>query len=1048
MNMEAIGYISKVLFDVHDRGGYLMHSGNGTSVGPDLKIKLMEVYNQQSLKSSNKFPNDTPIDERTVEFIHILPTLAQTSDFFDRLNRHAENFCRTIESNIADSIEIQDALEELNKQHRSKRIDLKESLRELKGVGNFMETILNKVENGVTITDNEKTIFKFLLANILKIDQNTDISNLEHIIKTLIKYFHPDRCSGKNSDLYSCILSNGLRIIDHIKILWDVEKTVNSRSQKGISHESTIDSLIESIANLKKIDNCYRLKTFEKIRKEMLALKANDLKDNDKVRLLMSIIQVDSPSILKTMINHLGINNLKVNNEKPLIYAIQNTAVEVIKILIEKEDINAPGLEGKTPLQIAIDCYKIKKDNFCPGNSARIVHSILDCHKVCVDAKDSEGKTALCHIAFQENVGSDSLSLEIIKKLINLGANIDQPIMHDLTVRSFLKRELTKKKFHDIETLADSLKDLRNAGFPLISSIAKLNTLTDMDRSKAYEKIRKEMLALKASDLNDNDKARLLKSVIQTDTSELMEIMINRLSINNLKVNNETPLIYAIQNTAVKVVKLIIEKEDVNAPGLEGKTPLQVAIDCYKKRKDKDTNGDLTEIIQSLLESHKLCVDAKDSKGFTALCHIVSQINIDSTSLEIINKLVNLGANIDHPILHDITLRSFIKDRLNEKQFYDLEILADSLEDLRNGRLPLIASIAKLNTLTNMDRFKACKKIEKEMLALKASDLKGDDKERLLMSVIKTDTSELMKIMINHLSINNLKVNNETQLIYAIQHAAVKVVKLLIEKEDINAPGLKGKTPLQIAIDCYKQSKDGNTNSDYTVIIQSLLESHKLCVDTKDSEGKTALSHIAFQEEIDSTSLDIINKLVNLGANIDQPIVHDITVRSFIKSRLSKQQFYDIETLADNLKDLRVGVEFHGDDIVALIDEYNKTSHNNDKARKKVEEAISNRKTLLQKKDCKKTVLMAAIESNALSFIQLLLKRSDFTLDQLTTEGDSPLDYARKKGAHTIVEFLSDVVSTTGTFPTNSGNTKQSSNSPFTNTSTDGATPPKIQKMS
>ncbi|WP_422137992.1 ankyrin repeat domain-containing protein [Endozoicomonas sp. ALC020] len=133
---------------------------------------------------------------------------------------------------------------------------------------------------------------------------------------------------------------------------------------------------------------------------------------------------------------------------------------------------------------------------------------------------------------------------------------------------------------------------------------------------------------------------------------------------------------------------------------------------------------------------------------------------------------------------------------------------------------------------------------------------------------------------------------------------------------------------------------------------------------------------------------------------------------------------------------------------MALIDEYNKTSHNNDKARKKVEEAISNRKTLLQKKDYKKTVLMAAIESNALSFIQLLLKRSDFSLDQLTTEGDSPLDYARKKGAHTIVEFLSDVVSTTGAFPTNSGNTKQSSNSPFTNTSTDGATPPKIQKMS
>uniref|UniRef100_UPI00214741B8 hypothetical protein n=1 Tax=unclassified Endozoicomonas TaxID=2644528 RepID=UPI00214741B8 len=322
MNMEALGLISKVMFDVHDRGAYLMHSGNGKSAEPDLKIKLMRVYNQQNLKYSSKLPNDTPINERTIEFIHILPTLAQTSDFFDRLNRHAENFCRAIESNIADSKEIQDALKELNKQKRSKKINLQESLRELKGVGNFMESILNKLDNEVTITDNEKKIFKFLLANILKIDQNTDNSNVEYIIKTLTKYFHPDRCSGKNSDLYSCILSNGLRIIGHIKNLWDVDKTEISRSQKGISHELPNDSLIESIANLNKIDNCYRLKTYEKIKKEMLVLKASDLKDNYKERLLMSIIQANSSALMKIMINHLSINNLKVNNETPLIYAI------------------------------------------------------------------------------------------------------------------------------------------------------------------------------------------------------------------------------------------------------------------------------------------------------------------------------------------------------------------------------------------------------------------------------------------------------------------------------------------------------------------------------------------------------------------------------------------------------------------------------------------------------------------------------------------------------------------------------------------------------
>lgn len=51
---------------------------------------------------------------------------------------------------------------------------------------------------------------------------------------------------------------------------------------------------------------------------------------------------------------------------------------------------------------------------------------------------------------------------------------------------------------------------------------------------------------------------------------------------------------------------------------------------------------------------------------------------------------------------------------------------------------------------------------------------------------------------------------------------------------------------------------------------------------------------------------------------------------------------------------------------------------------------------------------MAAIESKTVSFIKRLLNRKDFTIDQLTTNGETPLNYAIQKGSHDIVKFLID----------------------------------------
>ena len=550
MNTGKLDFISDYLFD---RNG-LVHAGTRRSLGSGLKNKLMEVYHQQSPAHCNKSPHDTLINERNIEIIDVFPALAQDSVFYDKLNSHAQNFCRNIKSEIADSKEIQVALEELEKQKSSKVRHLKESLREIKGVGSFLESILEKNDKKDPlnpITDNEKKIFRFLLVSILKIDPNTDNSKIVYIIKVLTKYFHPDK-SKKDSDLYSCILSKGFRIAKVI--------------ENCISQDSPVNSLILSIANLKKFQYLDRVNAEEKIRKEMLAFKPGDLKDSDKEKLLMSIIKFNERDLLDIMINRLGINNLKLNNETPLIYALQNGGDEdVIKKLIEKGDINALGLEGKTPLQIAICGYKEWKEEH-PRASVRnpyekTIECLLDCHKLCVDAKDSrKGFTALCYIVLQPKI--DSTSLQFINQLINLGANIDHSYVSGVTVRSLLKKKLNEEQFSDIEILADNLEDIRNGvkfhGDEIVELIDEFNK-AHYSVYTALEKVREAIINKKTLRQKKSCRKTVLMAVIEADAVSFIKLLLKRhdFTLDQLTTEGDTPLDYARKKGADNIIKYL-----------------------------------------------------------------------------------------------------------------------------------------------------------------------------------------------------------------------------------------------------------------------------------------------------------------------------------------------------------------------------------------------------------------------------------------------------------------------------------------------------------
>lgn len=219
----------------------------------------------------------------------------------------------------------------------------------------------------------------------------------------------------------------------------------------------------------------------------------------------------------------------------------------------------------------------------------------------------------------------------------------------------------------------------------------------------------------------------------------------------------------------------------------------------------------------------------------------------------------------------------------------------------------LIESIAKLNKLELLAKHWAREKISKELLTIKTLNQQDIYKENLLKEIIQNSESGLLKILINRVDfdINQLKINGETPLIYALEleadHRRESVIRILMENENyINTHNLKGKTPLQIAIDCHLKCELLWLLSSHINIINILLDSPKLCVDGKDSDGLTALFHIALLPKIDTQYLDFINKLINLGANIDQPIPGLGTVRTLLVKKLNPDQFTDMEILADN----------------------------------------------------------------------------------------------------------------------------------------------------
>lgn len=610
MLTSEINQITDYLFN----NDVVFQPGAENSLPPHIKDKLQTVYLSHQ---TDKPEHETPVSDRKVQLVDVLPYLAQTPSFFEKLNSHAEAFCRSI--GCTHTTEIKNALMDVG------------SLKTLSDVGGFFESILNKCDGKRRITDSEKIVFKYLLTGMFRMDCNLDANNSSRILKTLTLYFHPDK-SDCETELYKCVLNKGVHLAKVLKDLWDVQSATKHFCQSSKDFELPEDQLIESISNLLFYEGTKAYLAFKEIEKVIKTAKTLGQKDGFKEALLLTVIKCNQPGLLKALMGRedFDINELSINNETPLIYAIKNASQEIVQLLIEKQGPNTHGLEGKTPLQIAIDCYCIYPEN---EKVMASIESLLACHNLNVDDVDSDGMTALCHIAVLPKL--DASCFQFIKTLIGRGANIDHPVQGHGTVRSLLEKKLNQEQFSDMEILADNLVDITNGvrfhGDEVVDLIERCKQFYEScrfgDYSEELRKVKEAIINAKTLRQKKGCKKTVLMAVIEFKVESLAKLLLRRrdFAFNQLTTKGENSLNYAVQMGSDDIVRLLINdaKVDINTPGLDNKTPLSRSIYCYNQFNDRvdfrplvgvaNHKNPYLPIIRFLLTCKGVQVSAQDS---------------------------------------------------------------------------------------------------------------------------------------------------------------------------------------------------------------------------------------------------------------------------------------------------------------------------------------------------------------------------------------------------------------------------------------------------
>ncbi|WP_342224629.1 ankyrin repeat domain-containing protein [Spiroplasma endosymbiont of Asaphidion curtum] len=245
--------------------------------------------------------------------------------------------------------------------------------------------------------------------------------------------------------------------------------------------------------------------------------------------------------VVKELLKYANINvNAMIENVlSPLHYAAENGYLAIVKLLLANgADVNAKAKNGATPLHYA-----------AAKGYTEIVKLLLE-HGSDINANTSNRRTAL-HVA-AENGHTDVVKLLISK---------------------------TKEQFNNVDNV--EFKNFINAKDS--NGLTPLYFCNKLDNNVETVKL----LLDNGADVNiiiDNDNNTILHLTIwENNFTFAKELLTNQNSKNKINVNainnyKNTPIMGAIQNNNIEIVKLLLEHgSDINAKAENGITPLHLA---------------------------------------------------------------------------------------------------------------------------------------------------------------------------------------------------------------------------------------------------------------------------------------------------------------------------------------------------------------------------------------------------------------------------------------------------------------------------------------
>ena len=546
----------------------------------------------------------------------------------------------------------------------------------------------------------------------------------------------------------------------------------------------------------------------------------------------------------------------------PLYYAAMHNYEDIADLLLAKgADVNAKAKRGCTLLYYAIwdnskDAIKlliskganvnVKHDGYTP-----IVYAIWENDKDMVElliskgadvnTKDKDGVTPYYWAAMQG-------SKDLVELLTAKGATVESTIhlaarTGDLAkVKRFIEEGTdvnVKDKVGQTPLFSAVLADNNDVVKFLIAKGADVNAKNGIGATPLnfvmMSSGKVELLISKGADVNTKDKkgaTPLHRACLRGQgQKDVVELLIAKGSNVNAKItdrsaNGWTPLYFACSAGAKGLAELLIAKgADINIKDNNGQTPLHLA--CLRGHKD----------VVELLIAKGADMNAKDNKQQTAL-----SLAKEQGHEEIVELLRKHGAIEQAPVIsvHELSLHE--------------AAVAGDIEQVK----------LHISKGTNVNEKTAT----------------GDTPLHHAVIYGHEDVAKLL--IANGANVNERTTDGDTPLHYAARYGQKNVAELLITKgADVNAKNKNGDLPTHLAL-------RGNLESPKKEVLELLIakgtnlsciqiSAHQgdlakvrsfveqgISVDSRDSEGRTALHYAAMQGKA-----DVVEFLLSRGADVN-----------------------------------------------------------------------------------------------------------------------------------------------------------------------------------